>query len=98
MTNNDPKSKVLFLIANEDGSADVETPWASDLGNDTYQLDNSPFFAYSVSWKEIVYAPYIAALMSEPLAPFGARFKRQGWCSGNHPPKSAIRPSRKHEA
>jgi hypothetical protein len=31
---------------NEDGSADVETLWATHLGADEYKLDNSPFYAY----------------------------------------------------
>ena len=53
-----PEAKVLFRIENEDGTADVETLWAFDLGNDLYKLDNSPFYAYSVSWEDIVYAPY----------------------------------------
>ena len=53
-----PTAKVLFRVPNDDGSAEVETLWAVDLGNDQYQLDNSPFYAYSVSWQDIVYAPY----------------------------------------
>jgi hypothetical protein len=53
-------AKVLFSVPNEDGTADVETLWATSLGNDQYKLDNSPFFAYSVSWQDIVYAPFDA--------------------------------------
>src|SRR5712691_885051 len=53
-----PTVKVLFRVPNEDGSAEVETLWAFDLGNDQYKLDNSPFYAYSVSWQDIVYAPF----------------------------------------
>lgn len=52
-----PDSKVLFRIPGEDGSSRVETLWATALGADEYMLDNSPFYAYSVSWKDIVYAP-----------------------------------------
>lgn len=51
-------SKVLFRVPNEDGSAHVETLWATPLGNDEYKLDNSPFYAYSVSWEDVVYAPF----------------------------------------
>lgn len=58
MTASPELAKVLFRIPNEDGSAEVETIWAEPLGQDTYRLDNSPFFAYSVSWRDIVYAPY----------------------------------------
>lgn len=54
-----PDSKVLFrVISEEDGSVDIETLWATCLGNDTYRLNNSPFYAYSVSWEDIVYAPF----------------------------------------
>jgi hypothetical protein len=53
-----PNAKVLFRVPEEDGSAQVETLWATSLGNDEYKLDNSPFYAYSVSWEDIVYAPY----------------------------------------
>src|SRR5688572_9895790 len=51
-------SKVLFRIQETDGSATVETLWATPLGKDRYQLDNSPFYVYSVSWKDVVYAPF----------------------------------------
>ena len=53
-----PNSKVLFRIPNEDGSAEVETLWATDLGGDNYRLDNSPFWAYGVSWEDVVFAPF----------------------------------------
>jgi hypothetical protein len=53
-----PTAKVLFRVPNDDGSAEVETLWAFDLGNDQYKLDNSPFYAYSVSWQDVVYAPF----------------------------------------
>jgi hypothetical protein len=51
-------SKVLFRVNETDGSVNVETLWAIPLGEDRYQLDNSPFYAYSASWKDIVYAPF----------------------------------------
>jgi len=53
-----PAAKVLFRVPNEDGSAEVETLWAFDLGNDQYKIDNSPFYAYSVSAEDVVYAPF----------------------------------------
>lgn len=53
-----PNAKVLFRVPNEDGSAEVETLWATDLGSDTYRLDNSPFYAYGVSWEDVVRAPF----------------------------------------
>ncbi len=56
-----PTAKVLFRVPEEDGSAQVETLWAFDLGNDEYKIDNSPFYAYSVSWQDVVYAPFSAS-------------------------------------
>ena len=53
-----PNAKVLFRVPGDDGTAEVETLWATELGNDEYKLDNSPFYAYSVSWEDIVYAPF----------------------------------------
>ena len=53
-----PDAKVFFRVPEEDGSAQVETLWATSLGNDEYKLDNSPFYAYAVSWEDVVYAPY----------------------------------------
>jgi hypothetical protein len=34
----------------------VETLWAEQVGPDQYRLDNSPFWAYSVSWRDVVEA------------------------------------------
>jgi hypothetical protein len=53
-----PNAKVLFRVVNEDGSADVETLWATQVGVDDYKLDNSPFYAYGVSWEDVVTAPF----------------------------------------
>jgi hypothetical protein len=55
---NDPTAKVLFRVSSTDGDATVETLWAIPLGNDRYQLDNSPFYAYGVSWQDVILAPY----------------------------------------
>jgi hypothetical protein len=52
-----PTIKVLFRVVGEDGVVNVETLWAFDLGEDRYQLDNTPFYAYSVSVGDIVFAP-----------------------------------------
>jgi hypothetical protein len=52
-----PSAKVLFRVAEDDGSANVESLWAYDLGDDRYRLDNSPFYAYSVSVGDVVLAP-----------------------------------------
>jgi hypothetical protein len=34
----------------------VETLWAERVGADLYRLDNSPFWAYGVSWLDVVEA------------------------------------------
>ena len=57
LMSNDPLAKVLFRVPDEDGGASVETLWATPLGNDLYKLDNSPFYAYGVSWEDTVFAP-----------------------------------------
>jgi hypothetical protein len=49
--------KVAINVQNDDGSIEVETLWAEPLGDHTYRLDNSPFYAYSISWKDEVLAP-----------------------------------------
>ena len=58
MNKDQPASKVLFRVPQEDGTADVETLWATEVGEDLYRIDNTPFFAYSVSWLDVVYAPF----------------------------------------
>ena len=41
----------------EDGdNVNVETLWAIKIGDNLYELDNSPFFAYNVSWKDVIEA------------------------------------------
>ena len=55
----EPNAKVLFRVEYDDSDeADVEILWAVDLGEDNYKLDNLPYFAYGVSWHDVVYAPY----------------------------------------
>jgi len=53
-----PTAKVLFRIKGDEGSEDVETLWAFDLGRDRYRIDNCPFYAYGVSLADIVLAPF----------------------------------------
>jgi len=47
-----PLAKIAFC--GEQG--DVETLWAFDLGNHLYALDNTSWFQYGVSYKDIVEA------------------------------------------
>jgi uncharacterized protein DUF4265 len=35
---------------------EVETLWAFPLGDDLYELDNTPWYAYRVSWHDIIEA------------------------------------------
>jgi Domain of unknown function (DUF4265) len=70
-----PTKKVLFRVVGEEGVVNVETLWAFDLGNDRYRLDNSPFYAYSVSLGDVVYAPIDAA---EGRPTFKTMLKKSG--------------------
>lgn len=51
----DPLLKIE-MRTEDDGDVQVETPWALPLGNDEYELRNSPFFAYDVSFEDVVRA------------------------------------------
>ena len=53
----EPVAKVLFRVGSDEQNADVETLWATPLGRDLYRLDNSPFYAYGVSWRDVIHAP-----------------------------------------
>ena len=44
--------KIEFHVPDEDGKTNIETMWAIDLGNNLYQLDNLPFYAYGISWHD----------------------------------------------
>jgi hypothetical protein len=37
-------------------AGDSETLWASPIADNLYRLENSPFFAYGVSWQDIIEA------------------------------------------
>ena len=52
-----PKQKsgqVKVALRGPDG--DVETLWADDLGGGRYRLDNTPWYTYGISWRDIVEA------------------------------------------
>jgi hypothetical protein len=38
------------------GANITETLWAKPIDENLYQLDNSPFFAYGVSWQDVIEA------------------------------------------
>jgi hypothetical protein len=48
--------KLEFRTVDKEGNVDVETPWAVSLGDDLYELDNIPFYAYGVSASDVVFA------------------------------------------
>ncbi len=50
----DTTSMVKVLMHSPDG--DAETLWATPVGENRYRLENSPFFAYGVSWLDVVEA------------------------------------------
>jgi hypothetical protein len=52
VTSTDGMVKVGF----RDADGDVETLWATPCGPNQYRLENSPFFAYGVSWEDVVLA------------------------------------------
>jgi len=45
---------VKVQLTGPDG--DVETLWAKPLGNGLYELDNTPWYAYGASWKDVIEA------------------------------------------
>ena len=58
MTETDEMIKIVIKVEGSDGSVNVETPLATKVGDDLYRLENSPFYAYSVSWLDVVRAPF----------------------------------------
>jgi len=49
-------AKVEMRFEDDEGNVEVETPWVTPLGNNRYRLENSPFYAYNVSWEDIIEA------------------------------------------
>lgn len=49
-------TKIVLRHVGQDGTVDVETPWARCVGPDLYELDNLPWYAYRVSVGDIVEA------------------------------------------
>jgi hypothetical protein len=46
----------LVKIAFRDGDGEVETLWAFHLEGNQYILDNTPWYQYGVSWKDVIEA------------------------------------------
>jgi len=56
MTNeNDSLTKVHIDLPNH-WATDGESLWALPLGNDLYEIRNSPFYAYGLNWGDVVRA------------------------------------------
>jgi hypothetical protein len=53
----DPRTMVVFRIANGDRTLETESLWAQDLGQDRYRIANCPFFVDGVSLHDIILAP-----------------------------------------
>jgi hypothetical protein len=53
MTNTSGMVKVRLRGPQAD---EIETLWATPVDPDLYRLDNSPFFAYGVSWEDVIEA------------------------------------------
>src|SRR4051794_38179269 len=50
------KPRDMVKVELRDRDNNVETLWATPLGRHRYRLENSPFFAYGVSWLDVVEA------------------------------------------
>ncbi len=50
------QEKLLTKVVFRDDEDKVETLWAFDLGGNLYQLDNTPWYQYGVSWKDLIEA------------------------------------------
>jgi hypothetical protein len=50
------EEKQLTKVVFRDDGGNVETLWAFDLGGNLYQLDNTPWYQYGVSWKDVIEA------------------------------------------
>lgn len=52
-----PLKKIVILVNNYLKDKEIiETLWAEDLGNNIYRIDNSPFYAYNISYNDVVEA------------------------------------------
>jgi hypothetical protein len=51
-----PNAKIEFRVSDTNGNTNVETLWATKIKGNIYKLDNSPFYAYNVSWEDLIEA------------------------------------------
>jgi hypothetical protein len=52
VASDDPTAKIA--LRGPDG--EIETLWAVDLGQGRFRLDNTPWYAYGISWQDVVEA------------------------------------------
>jgi hypothetical protein len=58
MSNDMAMVKVVFRIPLDGDEVIVKSLWATPLGDERFRLENSPFFAYGVSWLDVVLAAH----------------------------------------
>lgn len=51
-----PRQAGMVKVELRDHYDNVETLWATPVGPSRYRLENSPFFAYGVSWLDVIEA------------------------------------------
>ena len=56
LMSDDEKLTKIEIRTEADGTVSVETPWVSHIGPNRYRLDNLPFYAYRLSWGDVVEA------------------------------------------
>jgi hypothetical protein len=64
--------KVKIKVINKYG--DVENLWADTVDGNNYRIDSSPFFAYGLSWKDVVEA----SLNKDGVLQFNKIVKKSG--------------------
>jgi len=83
------KNMVKIRLADDDGN--VETVWATSLGGDIYRIDNTPWYAYGISWNDIVEA-------KAPSPPEGLAFTRVVQKSGHRTVRIILDEAERPEA
>ena len=54
MSDEQSLEKVAVEFVDETGEPTVETVWAASVGDDLYEIRNSPWFAYRLNWGDVV--------------------------------------------
>src|SRR5689334_6035474 len=71
--------KVLIDLPNH-WATGGESVWAKPLGNDEYEIRNTPFYAYGINWGDVVVAPELGPdlkpIVRRVVRPSGNRTSR----------------------